>query len=405
MNKKPQSKIDIWERFEWLWGGIFYIAILISFSLATQDNNPIVPIWAVALVTGAMILWHSIGLKIAYRKLTSWGEYPTPRFIVLLGDVIFWFVLVMITPSYYVTLFGLFVQVFRHLPIRYATFTALSLTALMIIEQILDTGELSSLSTPSSWLFLFGGLASILISIWISAIIDQSTQRRDLIDKLEKAQSELAAAERREGVLEERQRLAREIHDTLAQGFTSIVMHLEAAEQALPDDTPTLQRHINQARSTARMSLEQARRVVQDLRPDVLDGHSLPEAIQRTAQGWHDDTDIAIIVQTTGHPLALPVDIEVALLRATQEALNNIHKHAHASDVRVTLSYMDDQVVLDIQDDGVGLDTIQNSRFEGGYGLDAMRERVEQCRGRVELESEKGEGTTVVITIPFGESL
>ncbi len=211
--------------------------------------------------------------------------------------------------------------------------------------------------------------------------------------------------------MEERQRLAHEIHDTLAQGFTSIVLHLEAAEQALPDDPKTVQKHLDRARTTARDSLDQARRVVQDLRPNSLEQHSLQEAIERTAVRWSSETDIHINLTTTGDPVPLPPEIEVTLLRATQEALNNIRKHAQASHVNLTLSYMGDVVILDVQDNGVGLngawpvtEAVSPSPLSGGYGLQIMRERTAQFGGSVALESEPGEGTTLVVSIPMSHN-
>ena len=225
-----------------------------------------------------------------------------------------------------------------------------------------------------------------------------------MIDQLEAAQAELAAAKKREGVLAERQRLAQEIHDTLAQGFTSIVMHLEAAEQALPDDLERLQKHLNEARSTARTSLDQARRVVQDLRPDLLEQHALDDAIARTAERWGEQTGIPIKTQVTGSPVPLHPNIEVTLLRATQESLNNVRKYAQATAVQLTLSYMPDVVILDVQDNGVGLDGAKPSPLGGGYGLQAMQERAANFGGEVTLESEPGEGTTVVVTIPLATS-
>lgn len=401
MNTKTGRQTDIWERWNWLWHIIFYLAILVSFGFALRDDNLIWPISAVGALTLLMVLWHGIGMMLAYRNLVSWEKYPTARLIVLVGDIGLWFILVTLTPAYYITLFGLFIQVFRHLPVRYAAITALVLTMLMLVEQIVDSGEMISMNNPNSWLFALGGISSIMVGMWISAIIEQSTQRRELIEQLEAAQSELAAAERREGILEERQRLARDIHDTLAQGFTSIVMHLEAAEQALPEDLNILQKHLDQARSTARSSLDQARQVVQDLRPDLLAGKSLPDAIQRATQRWQADTDIPIAIQVTGDVVPSPSLIEVALLRATQEALNNIRKHSGATHVRVTLSYMGDMIMLDVQDNGVGLDGAEPSRFSGGFGLQAMRERIAQCGGTVLLESDDGEGTTVTISVPL----
>ncbi|MFQ5436434.1 MAG: histidine kinase, partial [Anaerolineae bacterium] len=205
-------------------------------------------------------------------------------------------------------------------------------------------------------------------------------------------------------VLQERQRLAREIHDTLAQGFTSIVMHLEAAEQAMAHDAGTLQRHLNQARQTARDSLAQARRVVQDLRPEPLEAAALPDAIQQVAGKWEKQSGVKTAVAVTGDAFPLPPDAEVTLLRTAQEALANIRKHAAADDVRITLSYMADMVILDVQDNGVGLENTDKSPGErnGGYGLTAMRERVAQLNGTVLLESEPEEGTTLVVTIPVG---
>jgi signal transduction histidine kinase len=281
--------------------------------------------------------------------------------------------------------------------------TTALLTVTLIYLQLADNGEPFSLANPVVWLFVLVGLGGIILGIWVSSIIQQSARRRELIEQLEAAQAELSAAERRAGVLEERQRLAREIHDTLAQGFTSIVMHLEAAEGALPDDLGTLQRHLDRARSTARANLEQARRVVQNLRPDVLEELSLPEAIERTAARWREETGIPLVTTTTGTPIALQRDVEVTLLRAAQEALNNIRRHAQASAVQLTLSYMDDVVVLDVQDNGSGFAGIEPSPEAGGYGLQAMRERAELCGGSVTVESDPGEGTTVVVSIPIAD--
>ena len=401
MNVKQQRQPDVWEKWEWLWQAIFYTTALVSFGLLLLDSNRAAEIWVPGLLSALMLLWHWGGLRLAYKNLATWDERPLARFIVILGDILLWFVLVNISPAYYLALFGLFLQVFRHLPIRYAAATILLLTLGTIFEQLADTGVTLTMSNPTTWLFFFMVLASILLGIWISAIIKQSTERRQWIEELEATQAKLAAAERREGVLEERQRLAREIHDTLAQGFTSIIMHLEVAEQALPGDLDRLQKHLVRARSTARASLDQARRVVRDLRPELLDRQSLPDAIERTAVGWRQETGIPLVVKTTGNPIPLHPNIEVTLLRATQEALHNVHKHARATAVQLTLSYMNDVVILDIQDNGVGLAGAEPSSLSGGYGLPGLRERAELCGGFVTLESEPGEGTTVVVTIPL----
>jgi signal transduction histidine kinase len=400
MREDQEARGDVWLRWNWLWEAIFYGGFIAAGALLALTNDRALPLGPAPLLTAALLLWHWGGLRLAYRFGGSWEERPYTRLIVIIGDIALWFALVSTSTVYYLALFGLFPQVFRHLPLRYAIPSTLLLTAAIVSEQLADASESFSLTNPTVWPYAFIGLAGILLGVWLSAIIAQSTQRRQLIEQLEAAQVELAAAERREGVLEERQRLSREIHDTLAQGFTSIVMHLEAAEQALPDDMNTLQRHLNQARDTARDSLGQARRVVQDLRPDLLEQRSLPDAIERTAARWSEETGLPVTTLTTGDPIPLHPEMEVTLLRAAQEALANIRKHARAGSVQLTLSYMGDVIILDVQDDGVGLDEAEPSPHAGGYGLQGMRERVELCGGSVTLESEAGEGTTVVVSIP-----
>ncbi|MGD8403715.1 MAG: sensor histidine kinase [Anaerolineales bacterium] len=400
MNANQQNQMDAWEKWEWLWKSLFYATILVSFGIVFFDSDQPTMLWVTGLLTVVMLLWHWFGMRLAHRGLTAWDERPLSRFVVILGDIVLWFFLVNLSPAFYIALFGLFIMVFRHLPIRYAMIAAVLLMIATVVEQFSDTGGSFNLTDPVIWLFFFMVLVSVILGFWITNIINQSTQRRQLIEQLEATRAELAAAERREGILEERQRLAREIHDTLAQGFTSIVMHLEAAEGTMSDTGATL-KHIDRARSTARSSLEQARRVVRDLQPDSLEKHSLPEAIERAAIHWGEETGIPVAMNTTGNPLPLHPNIEVTLLRAAQEALHNIHKHAQATNVQLTLSYMGDVVILDVQDDGVGLEGAEPSPLSGGYGLQAMRERVEACSGTLTLESDPGEGTTVVVTIPL----
>ncbi|MCA9867540.1 MAG: sensor histidine kinase [Anaerolineae bacterium] len=401
MNIEQERQKDVWVKWDWLWKALFYAAVVASTWLMLLDDDRKAPVWLGLLLTGILLLWHWGGLKLAYRRSDELDDQVIFRFIVIIGVIVLWFALVNLSPAYYFTLFGLFGLVFRHLPLRYGVIAILILTGSIIYEQLADAGETLSLTNSTIWLFLFTALGAIVLGVWITAIIGQSTRRRQLIEQLEATQAELAAAERRAGILEERQRLARDIHDTLAQGFTSIVMHLEAADQALPDDLDTLQKHLDRARGTARTSLEQARRVVHALRPHSLDQRSLPDAIERTAVRWQEEAGIPLTTTITGDPVPLHPDIEVTLLRATQEALANIRKHAQATAVQITLSYIDDVVVLDVQDNGVSFAGAAASSLSGGYGLQAMRERAEQCGGSVTLESEPGEGTTVVVSIPI----
>lgn len=400
-NINHHQQRDVWVKWDWLWTTIFYSSVAVSTLFMLVDDGRDGSIWRPLLLTAVLLLWHGVGFRLVYGGGKVRDVRPYRQFIVLLGDIGLWFLLVGLSPAYYFVLAGLFSQIFRHLPIPYAIIATLLLTAAIIVQQSRDAGQPISLNNPIVWIYLFAAAASILLGAWMSAIINQSMQRRQLIEQLEMTQTELAESKRHEGILEERQRLAREIHDTLAQGFTSIVMHLEAAEQALPDDQETAQKHLHRARTTARTSLEQARRVVQDLRPESLENQALPEAIQRTAVRWQEETNIPVNTTTTGTPIPLHPDVEVTLLRATQESLNNIRKHARATAVQITLSYMADVVILDVQDNGVGLNGAAPSPLTGGYGLQAMRERATQLGGAVEIESTPGEGTTIVVSIPL----
>jgi signal transduction histidine kinase len=203
----------------------------------------------------------------------------------------------------------------------------------------------------------------------------------------------------------ERQRLASEIHDSLAQGFASVVMHLEAAEPHVPAGATDAQRHLELARYVARDSLVEARRLVRTLQPKQLEEAALPHIIQRVASRWSQASEIPTTTTITGADQRLNPEIEVTLLRATQEALANIRKHARAQAVNVTLSYMGDTVMLDIQDDGRGFDAEEQvvalPSPEGGYGLKAMAERVAQLGGYFQVESVPGEGTTLVVQFPI----
>ena len=199
--------------------------------------------------------------------------------------------------------------------------------------------------------------------------------------------------------------MAHEIHDTLIQGFASIVMNLEAAEGSLGRDSVSVQRHVDEARRTARENLAEARRIVWALQPGALEQAPLPEALARLAEKWSEVSGATASVTLTGTIRPLPPETEVTLLRAAQEALTNVRKHARARRSVLTLSYMDDRVALDVRDDGVGFDPDGTSPVwsEGattGFGLKAMRERVGRAGGALLVESEPGRGTTLVVELP-----
>jgi signal transduction histidine kinase len=208
---------------------------------------------------------------------------------------------------------------------------------------------------------------------------------------------QLVTQAREAGVLDERQRMAREIHDTLAQGLTGIITQLQAAEQASADPAGW-RRHFDAATRLARESLTEARRSVDALRPEPLQTARLSEALAGVAERWTALHGIPVQVKTTGTTRPMPPDVEFALLRAAQEALANVARHAHATRVGLTLSYLEDEVALDVRDDGRGFDLPKLGG--GGFGLVAMRQRIESLAGTLQVESEPGEGTAISACVP-----
>ncbi len=210
------------------------------------------------------------------------------------------------------------------------------------------------------------------------------------------------------GVVTERQRLAHDIHDTLAQGFSSIVMNLEVADGMFSDDPSLARQHIDQARSIARENLAEARRLMWALKPSSLEDASLPEALKRLTKRYSTECNAAAHATINGTPYSLSPDTELTVLRVAQEALTNCRKHARAKHVWVTLSYMNNLVSLNVQDDGLGFDPNQRhtgtSDHSGGVGLNSMRQRVEQLGGTILLQSTPGKGATLMAALPVTAS-
>jgi signal transduction histidine kinase len=205
--------------------------------------------------------------------------------------------------------------------------------------------------------------------------------------------------------------MAREIHDTLAQGLTGIITQLQAAEQ-IHEVPAQWRRPFDAVKRLARESLAEARRSVDALRPEPLDTARLSDALADVADRWSKLHGLAVQVTTTGTARPMAPEAEFALLRTAQEALANVAKHAHATRVGVTLSYLGHEVALDVRDDGRGFDpagleagTARNGASQppsrdSGFGLTIMRQRVEELSGCLWIESEPGAGTGISATIP-----
>lgn len=304
--------------------------------------------------------------------------------------------LITIIPQTYWTLRPLYatvaVVVFASVPVAVETFRTGA-----VVQSFADQG-------PAALVII---VFSTIFGSWVQRIIEQSRERAELIVTLASTRRELAEVSREAGVAAERERLAGEIHDAIAQGLSSIVMLVQATGSTLDQMTGLpvghgksvdLARHqLDLVARTARESLAEAGALVEALRPTALDAASLPEALRRLTDRAAEGSGLATSFSVRGEPGALPVAVEVVMLRATQEALANVRKHARASSVDVTLSYTKETVAVRVRDDGDGIDT--NCRPHG-YGLVGMIRRVEQVGGSRELHSAPGEGTTILVEVP-----
>jgi signal transduction histidine kinase len=239
---------------------------------------------------------------------------------------------------------------------------------------------------------------SIVYGGWVTRIIEQSRDRAELIDQLEATRAELAEANHEAGVLAERQRLAGDIHDTIAQGFTSIVMLIQAAEAEIGSDPAAARRHLGLAAETARENLAEARALVAALAPVQLDGGKLDDVLRRLAGQTASQLGVSGDFQVGGSPRPLDTSAEVMLLRVCQEALANVRKHARARRAWVRLSYDPATVRMEVGDDGAGFDPA--GEVGGGYGLRGMRARVDEAGGRLTVRSAPGQGTSVCVEVP-----
>ncbi|TAG48376.1 MAG: PAS domain S-box protein [Oscillatoriales cyanobacterium] len=200
-------------------------------------------------------------------------------------------------------------------------------------------------------------------------------------------------------ILEERNRMAREIHDTLAQAFTGILAQVGAAKQVLTDDLEATQAHLDLIKELARTGLIEARRSVVALRPQLLEEGSLQSALHRlVTQTRTAAMDTTLYYEVEGTVYALPTEVENNLLRIGQEALTNAIRHAHADEIRVELVYDRDRFCLRVQDNGqgFGVGSIPSSE---GFGLLGMSERVERIGAQLTISSQPGQGTEIIVTV------
>jgi signal transduction histidine kinase len=376
------------------------LAALALLTVALRGDNPAL---AVDLtLCAAAALWNLVFFTIH----PPWRERRDLMQIFLAGLILFGLIMVIRVPWFGFYTPALYFYAYRIIgwPRELYFITGAAVVA--------GTAQATGLELDT-WIGLLSRTAVVLANVipmcllaWINQIGDRYYSR------LTAAQQENERLAREAGILDERARLAREIHDTIAQGLTGIITQLQAASQVAPPTlaapaSPTAataagsddwRRHHDAAIALARESLTEARRSVNELRPEPLETGRLADAITQVATTWSARQRIPTQVTVTGDTRTLRPEAEVALLRTAQEALANVARHAGpATRVGLTLSYMDNQTALDVRDDGQGFDT---SRTSGGFGLEAMRQRIEALDGTLQIESEIDGGTGISACLP-----
>ena len=331
------------------------------------------------------------------RRTVLYGEGSLARGLIYLAGL--WILFIVASSQGYIetwVLLALGPQCFLAVPFRWAVGAIVVLNPTPVMVALITgagAGELTSLVAAAVFTVAF----SVAFGRWVLGIITQSYDRASLIEQLSQTRAELARANRRAGVLAERQRLSGEIHDTVAQGFTSIIMLLQAADADVERQPAAARGHLALALETARDNLAEARALVAALAPAGLEPGALDAALRRLAATADGHPGTAARFEVSGTAVPLPRPAEVMLLRVAQEALANVRKHARAGQVLVGLRYGEGQVGLDVTDDGSGFDPGQAA---GGYGLPGMRARAEEAGGRLQVRSSPGCGTTVSVVVP-----
>ncbi|WP_082588490.1 sensor histidine kinase [Terrabacter sp. Root181] len=361
---------------------------------SASDQAPGWP-WVVAFAALVGVV-YAVGARSA---VVAGSQLAAGAWLALLLSA--WVALLILTPEAVYLAFPWFLLLLHLLPPR----QGLAAVAVVTLVSVAGFGWHQETFTAAMAIGpVLGAVVPIATVFGYQALQAESEQRRQLIVELDRTRTELAAAQHRAGVLDERERLAREIHDTLAQGLSSIQLLLQAASRSLdPDrevDPARAAVLVEQARVAAKDNLAEARRVVRALTPGDLESSTLPAALQRLCDTTASRTGIDVVFHDEGPATAVAKPVEVALLRIAQGALGNAAQHSRATRADVTLTIMDSEVTLDIVDNGIGFATdapAADKPGSGGYGLGSMRSRTAELGGTLTVESQPGRGTAVSV--------
>ena len=248
---------------------------------------------------------------------------------------------------------------------------------------------------------VIGALVAVATVVGLESLSQVIADRQRALDELRSTRALLADADAERLRAAERARLARDIHDTLAQDFAAVEIHLRRVADVLDADSPALPA-VTAARRATTEGLAQARRFIAG-EPGHRPAESLPEALNRLAERARADTGgrTAVTVHLVGEPRPLPAELTTALVRIVQSALSNVVRHADATDAVLTLTWQPDRLLLDLTDDGAGFDVDAALDSDGGFGLAGIDARVRELGGTLGIDSAPGEGTALAIGIPL----
>ncbi|SDH01218.1 sensor histidine kinase [Nonomuraea jiangxiensis] len=366
---------NAWLRSYPYWDAYFGVVLVATIAIIVVDGGSPVAIVPLLLIAASYALWG----RTAVRRPPGWvgkSRWHAASMIVLFtaADVV--------APQAAVALSALIPMAFMSLRAAPAAVVMVAMFTGPAIQIMIDLGSHPVVVALAIVLVLS---AAALLGVFIDRLGRQNSERARLIAELDRTREELAEVSKEAGMLAERERLAGDIHDTLAQGFTGILMVLQAADE--PD------RHVRRAMEIARENLAETRALIAALAPPALDGASLEEALGRLARGF----ELPVEVSVSGSA-GVPPAVAEALVRTAQEGLANVRKHARAGTVRLELRHLDGgRVRMSIGDDGRGFDP---ATVSDGYGLRAMRSRVTRLGGTVTVTGSPGAGTTILVELP-----
>ena len=432
-------EVSVYQRMFPVWDCFFAVVILAVGSAVLLASDVSLPrrLGATAAIAGIGVVYVAFGRRLAREN----AEDGRAVAVITAESVLFAVAVACSSFSTYL-LFAVLPMIFLALPMSVAVWFVIAVNLVPVLFGMIADGLSAQVLTHVAPIAVVSIAFALWMGYWVSRVIDQSKERASLIAELQQSRAEVVRLSHDAGAAAERARLAGEIHDTLAQGFTSIIALLQAADPELADERLAL------AVRTARENLAESRELVAALSPSALASGSLPDAVRRQVSRFTEESGIPATVRLTGEARELPIAAEVVLLRAAQEALANVRRHAGAHTVGVLLAYAETTVRLVVRDDGCGFDQVAAAGSAGGsgsggadaaggagllggasaagvsgsggadaaggagllggadlaggsgFGLRGMRARAEQVAGVLRIKSKPGEGTTIELEVP-----